>query len=138
MNQKYFEKISAQKATTQDIDNLKVQLVNLSNQIKQVSILQTEIAKSIIPIKQTNTFHCKEDQNSTLQKRDFLAKQAELTSNWIIDESMGNVEPKLLMKLRQNRLKVSHSRRIIRESLGRNFSDDHSDKKLNFSISQND
>lgn len=85
VNKNYFEKVSNTKATKEDIDGVKALILNLSNQIKQVSILQTEIAKSGIPGTVSSNFKAQDSINATIQKRDYLARQAEITSNWIID-----------------------------------------------------
>lgn len=112
VNKNYFEKVSATKATIEDIDGVKALILNLSNQIKQVSILQAEIAKSGIPAMASSNFKAQEGLNATIYKRDYLARQAEITSNWIIDTTnqQQDVNPVTFSKLRSQRrlLKSNH------------------------------
>jgi hypothetical protein len=44
------------------------------NRIKHISILQNELAKSLIPIKASGSFKATENINTKLLRRDFLAK----------------------------------------------------------------
>ena len=66
---------------------------SIHDRLKHISIIQVEIARSIIPQKSANNFQSVESKNSKLTRRDYLLKQAQLTASWIEDFQIRNIQP---------------------------------------------
>lgn len=64
------------------INNL-VETVNI--RLKHLSILISELAKTNVPAKASSSFKGGENINTKIQRRDFLSKQAQITSHWITE-----------------------------------------------------
>ena len=55
----------------------------VNTRLKHLSILITELAKTNVPAKASSSFKGGENINTKIQRRDFLSKQAQITSHWI-------------------------------------------------------
>jgi len=62
----------------------------LNVRLKHVSILISEIAKAAIPNKASSSFKASENINTKLQRRDFLSRQAQITSQWIAETPLSS------------------------------------------------
>lgn len=64
-------------------------LINAVNvRLKHVSVLTSEIAKANVPSKASSSFKSGENINTTLQKKDFLSRQAQIVNQWITDTKL--------------------------------------------------
>lgn len=80
----FVEKLGATKATKDDIEDVKATIDAVYQRIVHLSILQTEMAKSMVPQKSSSSFKAIETINTKIQQRDFLARQSQISTNWIM------------------------------------------------------
>lgn len=80
-----FQKQNENIATKDDIAKVDATLKNLFTRIKHMSILQAELARSNVPHNASSSFKATENVNTKILKRDFLAKQAQITAQWVAD-----------------------------------------------------
>lgn len=70
-------------ANWEDIHYNEKQIKSVNERLKHVGILISEIAKANIPDKASSSFKVGENLNTKLQRREFLSRQALITSKWI-------------------------------------------------------
>ena len=49
-----------------------------------MSVLQSELARAILPIQSSGSFKATENVNTKMQRRDYMAKQTQISANWIL------------------------------------------------------
>jgi hypothetical protein len=64
------------KANKVDVEGLVVLIESLHKRLKHICIVQVEVARSMVPVKQSNNFKENESLNSKIQRREQLLKQA--------------------------------------------------------------
>ncbi len=69
-------KIQEQKANKSEIEGNDKKINSLNKRLKNVSIILTELAKSVIPHQASSSFNAPENINHKLIKHDFISKQA--------------------------------------------------------------
>lgn len=78
------EQVREETARNHDIVLLNQLLEAVYHRIKHLAILQTELAKSLVPMQSSGSFKATENINTKLIRRDFLAKQTQISTNWIL------------------------------------------------------
>lgn len=78
------ERLVAKHATKEDLRRLDQVVEAVYHRLKHLSVLQSELAKSVLPLKPSGSFNATEQANTKLQRRDFVAKQTEISANWIL------------------------------------------------------
>ena len=68
------KKLQEQKADRGEIDENEKKINSLNKRLKNVSILLTELAKSVIPHQASSNFNAPESINTKLIKQDFISK----------------------------------------------------------------
>ena len=68
-------RLKDEKASKTDLQKINLTIEAVYDRLKHISILQSELAKSILPAKASGSFKATENINTTLQRRDFIAKQ---------------------------------------------------------------
>lgn len=115
---------------------LKTLLANMQNQIKQVSILQTELAKpELHPQRAASASGYAGPPSRAAQRRDYLAQQALITTNWILETA-----PELLVSRqalerhrsasRQTMKRTKHTLSVDLEANTRNHSHESNKPRL--------
>ena len=61
------------KASKTEFNQLSSAIEALHDRLKQMSILQSEIAKSVLPTKASGSFNAKENINTKMKRREFVA-----------------------------------------------------------------
>ena len=80
-------------ASKEDLAKVTKNIDNLFAKLKQLSVVQAELARANIPCKASSSFTATENINSTIVRRDYLAKQAALTTKWILGGSIDEAKP---------------------------------------------
>ena len=70
-------------ANGEDIHYNEKLVKSVNERLKHLGILISEIAKANIPDKASSSFKVGENLNTKLQRREFLSRQALITSKWI-------------------------------------------------------
>jgi hypothetical protein len=78
------KKIQDQKADRVDFKGNEKKIDSLNKRLKNVSILLTELAKSVIPHQASSNFNAPENINYKVTKQDFISKQALILQNFIL------------------------------------------------------
>lgn len=58
---------------------------SVHERLKHLSIVQVELARSMIPQKTVALYNKEEALNHKITRREFLLKQAQVTSQWVVD-----------------------------------------------------
>lgn len=78
------------RATNDDFHALTTIVTNVYRKLKQLGIVQCEIAKCILPQKASSFLNASENINTKQIRMQFVAKQAELTAAWINEAPLLN------------------------------------------------
>jgi len=83
----------------------------LNNRLKYVSVLQYELAETILPPKKSGTFKHLSDLNNTIKHREKLSEQAKLVCNWIYKSPLEQVikqKPKKKLQFNAGQIKYKN------------------------------
>lgn len=124
-----------------DFDRLLDSVNNMYHKLKQVSVLQAEMARAILPMKASSSMKAGETTNTKLMRRDYVAKQAKITADWImdthldtfisIDEFKKVVGQDQLPNMTKNFLRESSTRKSKMEKLWRSIDDTDPNRSIN-------
>jgi hypothetical protein len=73
------------KVDASEIPKIHHLVENLNTRMKQLSILQSEMARSLVPVMASSSLKGGENINTKMIRRDYIAKQAKITTDWILD-----------------------------------------------------
>lgn len=76
------------KANKLDLEGCVTLIQSVYERLKHLSILQVEVARSMLPTKNSSNYSNAESNNSKQIRRDFLFKQAQMTAQWVVDFSV--------------------------------------------------
>ena len=82
------QSVQEAKANKTDLEECLHLIDNVHERLKHLSIVQVEIARSMIPQKTTSTYNKEEAINHKITRREFLLKQASVTSQWVVDNPL--------------------------------------------------
>jgi hypothetical protein len=78
---------------------MKKMLDEQKKQIGTLSIMQTELARTLIPIRGSGSFQSTEKMNTKMKRREQLVKQSELAQNWITSGNPEMAEKRLMKQI---------------------------------------
>lgn len=76
------------KANKSEVEQCLMLIDTVHERLKHLSILQTEMARAMIPQKTPTTYNVDEAINHKIARREFLFKQAQVTSQWVVDQPL--------------------------------------------------
>lgn len=83
------------KANKTDLEDCLALVESVHERLKHLSIVQVEIARSMIPQKTVALYDKEEALNHKITRREFLLKQAQVTSQWVVDMPIIDPRPQV-------------------------------------------
>ena len=85
VDQKALLKVSQTKASKKEFKQAMSIIESLYQRLRQLSIMQVETSRVLVPGKTSSSMKAAEAINSKLARRDYLLKQSLITANWVQD-----------------------------------------------------